>query len=213
VQVVFTHDSALIETAMPTFGYPALLVQMSEAMCWAVAVVAGSFSHATTVQGQRLIDSALAWLIVVHSLGPDADTERSVRAHPELPTSLWQEPLVEGLLARRRSVESESKFTACAALSEAVECVLSSVKTEKLFDKDALKKVRASAPEGLSEKQLGRPTHIWDKLNEPSFMSKLMGFLENTGIVAEPDDLAASRPHPGSLEMMEADRVPGVHEV
>lgn len=237
-QVVFTHDSALIETAMPTFGDPALLVQMSEATCWAVAVVAGSFSHASTVQGQRLIDSALAWLMVVHSLGRSAAgdmrglpfdrtwvrsrptrrevslacsdgsgkrhlgskgfidegpalTDRSALAFPELPPSLWQEPLVEGLLAWRRSVESESKFTACAALSEAVECVLSGAKTEKLFDKDALKKVRASAPESLSEQQLSRLTHIWDKLNEPSFMSKLMGFLDNTGIAAEPEDLAA----------------------
>lgn len=71
-QVVFTHDSALVETAMPTFGDPALLVQMSEAPCWAVAVVGGSIDHASTVQGQRLIDSALAWLMVVHSLGRSA---------------------------------------------------------------------------------------------------------------------------------------------
>lgn len=237
-QVVFTHDSALVETAMPTFGDPALLVQMSEATCWAVAVVGGSVDHASTVQGQRLIDSALAWLMVVHSLGRSAAagatglpydrtwvrsrptrrdvtlacsdgsgqrhlgggvfadegpslTDRSAMALPELPTNLSREPLVEGLLAWRRSVESESKYTACSALSEAVECLLSGVKTDVLFDDEALDLVRDAVPDGLSEDQQRRLNDVWPMLNQPSFMSKLMGFLDDTGIVAEPEDLAA----------------------
>lgn len=71
-QVVFTHDPTLIEALMPTFGDPALLARMSEATCWAVAVISGSLEHASTVQGQRMIDSTLAWLMVVHSLGQSA---------------------------------------------------------------------------------------------------------------------------------------------
>ena len=237
-QVVFTHDSALVKTAMPTFGDPALLVQMSEATCWAVAVVGGSIDHSLTVRGQRLIDSALAWLMVVHSLGRSAAgsatglpydrtwvrsrptrrdvtlacsdgsgqrhlgggvfadegpslTDRSALALPELPTNLSREPLVEGLLAWRRSVESESKYTACAALSEAVECLLSGAKTDVLFEDEALDLVRGAVPEGLSEDQRRRLKDVWAMLNQPSFMSKLMGFLDDTGLVAEPEDLAA----------------------
>lgn len=118
-------------------------------------------------------------------------TDRSATALPELPTNLSSEPLVEGLLAWRRSVESELKFTACSALSEAVECVLSGVKNEKLFDDEALDLVRDAVPEGLSEDQLRRLKDVWSMLNQPSFMSNLMGFLDDTGIVAEPEDLAA----------------------
>lgn len=237
-QVVFTHDSTLVETAMPTVGDPALLIQMSKATCWAIAVVRGSIDHASTVLGQRLIDSALAWLMVVHSLarsaagsatrlpydrtwvrsrptrrhvtlacsdgsgqrhlggGVFADegpslTDRSATALPQLPTNLSREPLVEGLLAWRRSVESESEYTACSALSEAVECLLSGVKTNVLFEDEALGLVRDAVPDGLSEDQQRRLKDVWPMLNQPSFMSKLRGFLDDTGIVAEPEDLAA----------------------
>lgn len=98
---------------------------------------------------------------------------------------------MEGLLAWRRSVESESKFTACAALCEAVECLLSGVKADVLFDDENLNLVRGAVPEGLSEDQQRRLKEVWPMLNQRSFMSKLMGFLDDTVIVAEPEDLAA----------------------
>jgi hypothetical protein len=84
--------------------------------------------------------------------GPPLD-ERSARRLPGLPSTLAEEPLIAAVLAWRRSLETGDRFEACSALCEAVECIVSGMKVERLFGRAELDRLRGVIPDDLSGAQ------------------------------------------------------------
>lgn len=127
---------------------------------------------------------------VLSDPGPPLDERSSMRL-PGLPSTLAEEPLIEAVLAWRRSVETGDRFGACSALCEAVECIVSGVKVEPLFGKAELDRLRGAILVDLSRAQRTRVSDMLGSLNAPSLMVKIREFLRANRIAADDEDLEA----------------------
>lgn len=116
-------------------------------------------------------------------------TDRSSMQLPTLPGQLGDERLLEGLLAWRRSVESDNRFTACSALCEAIECLVADVSVAKEFSRSDRKQLMTAIPDGLSASKRERVIKVLGWLNEPSLMMKIQTFLSSSGVETPQADL------------------------
>lgn len=88
-------------------------------------------------------------------------------------------------------MEAEDRFGACSALCEAVECIVSGVKVERLCSKTELDRLCGVIPDDLSPAQRKRVSEMLRSLNAPSLMLKLREFLSANRIAADEEDLEA----------------------